>query len=772
KVSVAVAVPIASWVRLFRPSAKGTIQALQGLSLGLSYSRLISSGNFHAHGTQQFDVALSYWPIRYLAMGIVGRAVNLPRTGRVAGEDPDTISGPVLQSAVVDPEIAIRPLGTPVFDLAVGMRISPALSGEPRFRTNAVDPRARITTSLGGLRLFAEAEMLRFNPVVAEDFEANARLGARFQLGVEFQFSRVGLAVAPLGSANTRTPFGADGAAVRLRISQEMYPTLAARPRVVTKLALSNYRGDRGMWSVVERLDGVAKRRGLALVETRGMSMSFGQLEEIREAMLRVRNRGGKVAVYLAGAGLRSYFLASAADRIIAHPTKGLEILGIRVQTLYYRELLDRLGAKPEFVRVAEYKAWPERMHLDGASQPVKRQRHQLSADIWNHVLRMIARERGQDPRVVKEWIDDAPLTSAEAQRRGLVNDLAHPDELDATLEKWLDRRIRIEEPATPRQHASDYGPPPRIAVLMIEGDLVSGDSFTIPIIGRQVAGDRTLVREIKLLRDDPSVRAVVVRINSHGGSVDTAEAIARELDLVRRDKPVIISMGNACASGGYYIATAGQYIFSDATTQTGSIGVFYPKVDISGTLDLLGISVEEDEFGRRAGMRSLLRSYTDDELLAAQHDVDETYAHFVSRVAKARSMTLEQVDRVARGRVWAGVRAIDVGLVDDYGGLREAVARARAIAGLRVGEGAVRIVPEPQGGIENLRALFGFNIPFVQGRGSGRSFGGAVPAAMALRSVLPAGMVSALRHLPVALWWGTQPSMMALGEQTFVVED
>ena len=770
KVSVAVAIPVGSWVQLARPGARA-MKNLDGLSLGLGYSRIISSGNFYAHGARQVDVALSYWPIRYLALGVVGRAINLPRTGRTTGTDPTEGEGAVIQPAVIDPELAIRPFGTPALELAFGARISPVVSGTRRFRTNFVDPRARITTSTGGVRVFAEAEMLRFNPVIADDGDSSPRIGARVNAGIELQFAHFGLGVAPLMSGRARNAYGVDGAAVRLRLSQERYPTLTSPRRVVTKLALARYRGDRGMWRVVEQLDAAAERRGVVLVETRGMGLGYAQLEEVREAMLRVRNGGGKVVAYVNGGSLRSYFLASAADRIVAHPNASLSILGMQVQTLYYHELLERLGAKPEFVRVAEYKAWPETVHRDSASEPVARQRHMLNADVWNHVLRMVARERGQDVRVVKEWIDDAPLPPAEALRRGLVDDVAFPDELDGRLEDWLGRRIRIEAPSQSRQHRVDFGPPPRISVLLVQGDIVQGDSFTVPLLGRTVVGDRTITKQIEALRKDPSVQAVVVRIDSPGGDVWSADAIARELDLLRKVKPVVISMGNTCASGGYYIATAGQYIYADATTFTGSIGIFYPKVDISGTLDKLGISVDEEDFGRRAGMRSWLRPYDEDERAAAQADIESSYAEFLERVARSRSMTVEQADRVARGRVWSGVRAIDEGLVDDYGGLREAIFRARAIAGLRPGEGEIELVPRPAGRLENLQAMFGFGVPNPLA-GQASAYGTAVPAAMALRSVIPAGMLSVLRHLPLPLWWSDAPRPLALADETWILRD
>lgn len=771
KMTVAVAVPLGAWVRLVRPGAKATADALDRLSLGLSYSRLLSSGNFHAHGTRQVDVALSWWANRFLALGVVGRAINVPRTGRFSG-NAATDEG-VLQPAVVDPEVAIRPLGTPALDVAFGARISPVVPGDSqRFRTRFVDPRLRVTTAVGGVRVFAEAETMRWHPVSADEVDTTPRTAARISAGVELRFARFGVAMAPLASANARSPFGVDGAAARLRLSQERYPALASPRRVVTRLALARYRGDRGMWEVIEELEAAAERRGVVLLETRGMSMGYAQVEELREAVLRVRNRGGKVVAYMDGASLRGYFLASAADRIVAHPSSSLWILGMRMQTLYYGDLLEKLGAKAEFVRVAEYKAWPEIVHRRSASEPVARQRALLYTDTWNHVLRMIARERGQDARVVKEWIDDAPLRPQDAVRRGLVDELAHPDELDAKLEDWLGRRIRIEAPSEGKMHASAFGPPPRIAVLLVQGDIVQGDSFTVPLLGRQVTGDRTLTKEIERLRKDPSVRALVVRIDSPGGDVGAAEAIARELDLVRAEKPVVISMGNTCASGGYYIASAGQYIYADATTYTGSIGIFYPKLDVSGALEKLGIGVDEQDFGRRAGLRSWLRPYDDDERAAIQAEIEASYAEFLGRVARARSMTTEQADAVARGRVWSGVRAMDEGLVDDYGGVREAVLRARAIAGMQPDEGEVELLPRPTSTVENLRAMFGFDLPSPLGSTEATGSGVAVPAAMALRSVLPAGMLTVLRNLPLALWWGDEPRVLALGDAAVVIED
>src|SRR5690606_5285771 len=219
----------------------------------------------------------------------------------------------------------------------------------------------------------------------------------------------------------------------------------------------------------------------------------------------------------------------------------------------------------------------------------------------WHHSVRLIGQARARDPAVVAGWIDEAPWQPAAARKRGIVDDLAWPDELDAKLEAWLGRRVRIEAPPSAPDRTSDWSDPAHVAILHITGNLVVGESAVIPLLGIELAGALTLTREIAALRADRDVKAVVVRIDSRGGSLLASEEIARELDLLRERKPVVISMGNVAASGGYHVATAGQYIYSNATTMTGSIGVFMPKIDLSGFLDKVSVNVDILAIGDRA---------------------------------------------------------------------------------------------------------------------------------------------------------------------------
>lgn len=736
KLSFAAAVPLMRWVR--------------GLSLGLGYSRLISRSNAYADGVNQVDLAVGYRVNRFVALGLVGRTLNMPRTASV---------NEVVQPLIIDPEFALRPLGTPALELGVGARFAPVTPSEARFRIPTATPRGRLLLTFSGFRLFTELELYRHFPEPAVTDTAEFRSAVRISSGFEILLPHFGFGAGLLAGAGG-AEFPLHGGTARLRFSAERYPGFIVQPQQLTRLALARYRGDRGMWKLVQQIDQLAERRVSVLIETRGLSLGFAQLEEVREALLRLRARGGKAIAYLEGGGLKTYFLASACDRIIARPDRSLWMTGIRTNSFYLGALLEKLGVRAEFVRVAEYKGTPENWERETASTPVAEQRRMLTTDVWNHVVRVIARERGYDPLVVARWIDEAPHQPDDARRLAIVDELAYEDELDARIEAWLGRRVRIEEPSKRKPHRTAFGPMPRIAVVYVDGDLVEGDSLTIPLIGRRVAGSRTLTAAIKAAREDPGVKAVVVRIDSVGGMVSAAADIARELDLTREKKPVVISLGNVAASGGYQIATAGQYIVSDATTLTGSIGVFYPKFDLSGALDKLGIGVDSVQFGAHAGVTSLWKPYSVDERNVVLREMQATYDRFVERVSKARAMTPERVDAVARGRVWSGVRAIDVGLVDSYGGLREAIMRATAIAGLRPGTFEIEELPEVPGLLQRIRTLFGLRLP--------SPFGAAAPPGLetaAARSSLglPAGLLVALRHLPVSLWMGDQPRAMAL---------
>jgi len=738
KFTLAASVPLMRWA--------------PGLAVGFQYSRLFSADNALVSGVNQFDLALSWRANRFLSLAVVARNLNAPRLTQ-AGRMP----------AVIDPEIALRPLGDPRLELAFGMRTRFGSDPSPQIHGYPLQPRGRVLIGSGGVRVYAEFERLAyFQDAASDPFDA-----IRMSAGLQFDTPHVGVAAGPNFGFGTRTRDGVHGASGRIRVSRERYTEVfQVRPRQVTRISLAGKHSDRQLAEVVWLIDDLAQRRGgVVLLELRGVGFRLPQLEEVREALLRFQDGGGKVVAYLEGGGVSHYFVASIADRVIAHPQLPLSIIGFSTRTLYWGELLERLGAKAEFLRIAEYKATPEVFARAAPSTLVAEANRALLTDVWNHTVRLIGRARARDPAVVSAWIDQAPWEAGDARKRGIVDELAFPDELDAKLEAWLGRSVRIEAPPKAPVRPGDWGDPAHVAVLHIAGGLVVGESARVPLLDIELAGSKTLTQQIAGLREDGDVKAVVVRIDSRGGSLLAAEQISRELDLLRARKPVVISMGNVASSGGYHIATAGQYIFANATTVTGSIGVFMPKIDLSGLLDKVGVNADILAIGDRATLRSWWKPYSDDERAATLAGLQASYDRFVERVAVARAMTPEAADALARGRIWSGARAIEVGLVDRYGGMHEAVGRAARMADMQRRGTTIPVIhyPAPPTLVERVRTLFGLSIPLASGGGaSDRGLSLDPLGSRALGFADP--MLRTLRLLPASLWLSVGPEPLALG--------
>ncbi len=743
KLSLSLSLPLMRWA--------------PGLSLGLSYSRLWSARNLAADDLNQVDLALGYRPHRVVAAGLVARAINMPRSHADFG--PGSWIPAATQPFELDPELALRPIrGTRALELAVGARIVPVQPMlDPRYALPVVSPRARVEAGGRGVRVFAEGER-SWSVSSAGTLE-----GLRFMSGVELDLAHVGLAVAPSFGTGGGGAAGLQGFAGKLRVSAERYVSLTDRTGEALQLKIGKYRGDRGMARLVEQIDGLAERRGaVLLLELEELGLGYAQLEEVREALLRLRAQGGRVAVYLRGGGIKEYFLASAAERIFSHPSSRLSIVGLRVEVFFFAELLAKLGARAEFVRIAEYKSRPEQFERSTSTEPSAAQRQLLLTDTWNHLVRLIAQGRGATVEQVADWVDAAPHGPESAQALRLIDELAFADELEGRLASWLGHKVKLTTPSKRPEHATSFGPGPVVAVLHVEGTMSDGDSLEIPLVGSKLAGSTTLVKQIDRLREDRRVKAVVVRIDSPGGSVAAAEAMTRALERTGKVKPVVVSMGNVAASGGYYVATAGQYIFSDALTRTGSIGIFRPKVDLSGTLKLFGVGVDEISVGAKAGMYSWWKPYSAEERAAAQAGIEASYRVFVQRVARARAMAPADVDRVARGRIWSGVRAQEIGLVDAYGGLREAVLHARALAGMGPRDGEVRHFPAPPTLVDQIEALFGLRLPSPLGLHGGSAAG---------MELVDGALLWVLRRLPASLWLMSGPEPLALSEELVTLE-
>lgn len=422
---------------------------------------------------------------------------------------------------------------------------------------------------------------------------------------------------------------------------------------------------------------------GVLLVLRAEPARSLSHAEELGDAIRGLRLKGKRVICHLEDAGGRSLHVCSQANKIAMNPAGGLRFAGLASQYYFFGSLLQKLGVRAEFVRIGDHKLAAEQFTLPSSSE-IGRKDHQ---ELVDEIERMYLHDVGGGRRIaageLKKRIASGPFIAPEAQKAGLIDWLAYEDELDRVVEEAFGKRMRIADddglPKAPNRWTENK----KIALVYLSGDMVDGESQSVPFLGINVAGSYTLARALKRAREDKSVGAVVFRIETGGGSSLAADVMLREAMLTAKAKPLIVSMGTSAASGGYYASVAGNPIFANRATITGSIGIFYGKVDVSGLLQKLGVNMETYRSAPRADAESLYRPFTDDERRELGVKVKQFYDLFVARVAEGRNMKAEDVDAVARGRVWTGEQALERKLVDRIGGLRQALAAARELGHL-----------------------------------------------------------------------------------------
>ena len=449
---------------------------------------------------------------------------------------------------------------------------------------------------------------------------------------------------------------------------------------------------------LLERLREAADDPGLSAIvlELDRTPFSFAQIQEIRGLLSDAKAQGKEIVVYLhRSTSNGAYLLASVGDHVLLHPAAELDIVGLSAEMMYFGGTLDLLGVEARYARRAEYKSGPEPLTRTGASPPAQEQLDALLDDLSGAWLADVGAARGRDAEQMRAIVDDAPYSAARAESLNLVDGLVYPDELEDKLEELLSPRIQLDEGYHGRPETQGWQARRELAVIYVTGTIVTGPSTSPGLFGGGfTAGSDTIVQQLEAARKDPAVKAVVLRVDSPGGSSFASEEIWRAVDRVQgRGKPVVVSMGGTAASGGYYVSAGADAIYAEPTTVTGSIGVYAgPVIDASELLDRIGVGTELYTRGRNAAMFSVTKPMDAHEFAALDRMVGATYEMFKERVADGRGMSAEEVETVARGRVWSGTDALDVGLVDALGGFHDAVARARSEAGIPDGA-PVRLV-------------------------------------------------------------------------------
>jgi protease IV len=423
----------------------------------------------------------------------------------------------------------------------------------------------------------------------------------------------------------------------------------------------------------------VDRRVAGVVLRPNGLAGLWGKVQEIREAVVDYRRSGKPIIGFLEYGGQQEYYLASACTKVFLMPASSLDLSGVASYELFLRGTFDKIGTVPDFLHIGEYKTASNTFTQRTFTPAHREMTESLTEDSYKQLVKGIAEGRKKSQADVRSVIDRGPLLPEEAVRLGLVDDLAYEDQLDDKVRLGTGPLRRIDDKQYSGVNMTSLGlnRGPRIAVIYAIGLIASGKgSYDSP--GGSVAGSDTLIEYIRKARSDSSVKAIVLRVDSPGGSAIASDVIWREVMLTRDHKPIVASMSDVAASGGYYIAMPANAIVAEPGTLTGSIGVVVGKFAVRGTLDKLGLNMESVSRGRFAELTSPLRPFDTEERAKIAEQMQATYDLFVEKAAQARKTTPEKIDAIGQGRVWTGQQAKDLGLVDELGGLRRAIALAK----------------------------------------------------------------------------------------------
>jgi protease-4 len=441
------------------------------------------------------------------------------------------------------------------------------------------------------------------------------------------------------------------------------------------------------------------------ILEVNMSGAGLGKAEEVRDAIADFRTSGKPVYAYIEYGMNKEYYIASACDKIYVAPPGELFINGFAADVMFFRGTLDKLGVYPDMYQIGEYKTAADTFTRKEMSQAHRDFMNSLLDDLFNRHVEAIAKARNKSTDEVRAIIDNAPYRPQAAKDAGLIDGVGYRPEIEKQLKTLLgykeEETLRVVrnseyEKVAPESVGLNEGE--KIAVIYATGAIGSGKSENSPM-GEQSVGSDTMVKALKDAADDKSIKAIVLRVDSPGGTGLASDIIWNAVAAAREKKPVVISMGDVAASGGYYIAAAGSKIIAQPSTITGSIGVVAGKPVIKGFYDWIGITNEYLLRGKQAGMFRETEKFTPEERAKFEDWIQKTYYEdFIPKVAKGRNKDVEYIDSVGQGRVWTGAQAKDRALVDEFGGLERAVEVAKELANIPKEKGVRRVVlPYPR---------------------------------------------------------------------------
>lgn len=693
-------------LQFVRPGgAPGYRKATFALSVGNEFASL--GAGFNDFGSDDvaydaltsWDLGLTLRPVRYLSFAFAARDVDAPTLSYARAFPPGTTLparfAPVRVPRRFDVGLAVRPgtdrvvvAGDWIFDDQQGLgrsKLSLALQVEP----------------LAGL-------------VVGGGFAYDAGRGeAVGQVLLTLNTPHVGASW--WGGAGEDVA-GRWDQGVQVRLSADRYRALPfARDRVVVLDPGSLVTKSQGLLAslvapstrepyletlaLLERVRTSKEASGVLVKVGKLPEVGHARVEELRQALMALRASGKHVWALWMDGGDDEYLLASAAEKIWAVPQATLAVNGYASTQTFFAGTLEKLGVTVDVARVGQYKTAPDSFTREDMSPEEREMLGAWLDQVYGSTLATVAAARGLTEEALQKIVGRGVLSARMAKEAGLVDELVYPDELQGLLEAGNGRSLDLvgelpQEQAWPRR----WGLRPKIAVVNVEGLISDGKTREDPFGLLRIAGADSTLRELETAVRDPRVKAVVLRVDSSGGSGAASDLVWRAVAKVNEYKPVVVSMGDTAASGGYYIAAAGQRVFAEPSTLTGSIGVFAVKPDLGGLLEKLGVRREVLRRGAHSDLFSITRPWTEEERQAVQTATDEFYDVFITRVAESRKMEKAQVDSLGRGRIFSGRAALQAGLVDELGGLQDAIAWAKERTGLAGAEVDVEVVRDGGG--------------------------------------------------------------------------
>jgi protease-4 len=680
------------------------------LGLGVDLQRAVGIGlayrtffRYDLGEIDTFDLALTVRPANQLALSFVVSDVNRPVVGYQQVSALSRASRSELAPRRFNVGLTVRPLGNDRLALGGELLYLAGLRDELGNETNRTDATAILTAMIvDGLTLRARfgAEGLR------DDQHEN---GYFIDGSLAFDFRRMGFEAGGYYRVNPKDGRGFEGAAWAVRFSGDEAPAIpvpkALRPYRAAVFDIDKKPDSYRLAALLELLDGAVRDPAVDVLVLRPRAGSLGltEAQELRRRILAFRQEGRRSVCYLEEATSAVYQACAAADEVWINPAGGVRLAGISTTSVYFKDLLDKIGVFADIVRIGEYKSAPEAFTRQGPTDEAALAVNRLLDSTYGHVLgRLTADRKFSDPVGARRVIEGGPYTASEALAAGLVDRLVGADQFEDELNGVVDGPLMVLEDygGAPARHRT-YLDSPAVAVVHIDGDLVDGESVYIPLLDIRMTGAVTVRKVLRELAGDPRIHAVLLRVDSPGGSALASDLIWREVMALRARKPVVASLGAVAASGGYCIASAADEIWSEPTTLTGSIGIFYGKADVSGLLGKIGVGVTTFKRGERADMESWTRAYTPDERRRLLGQIREYYNLFLDRVVEGRGRGFNRqiVDKRGRGRLWSGADAKRNLLVDELGGYLEALDRARELGGVKR-ETRVFHLPKEEGGL------------------------------------------------------------------------